>query len=137
MALGALSQPSARYEAIAADGSRLAAHATVSGVHTGEFFGVAATGKTVSWQEVHLFEVRDRRIAGHWMDAALLAAYLQMTGQGQPDGEPPRARRRVTPAGTPPRRALAPQVVGDCRHHTRRVAVYRLRRDRVPGFARP
>ena len=90
MALAALGRLSARYEPIAADGSRLAAHATVSGVHTGEFFGVAATGKTVSWREVHLFEVRDGRIAEHWMDAALLAAYLQMTGRGQPDGEPPR-----------------------------------------------
>jgi predicted ester cyclase len=90
MALGALTNLSARYEPIAAAGSRLAAHATVSGVHSGEFFGVAATGKTVSWQEVHLFDIREGRIAGHWMDAALLAAYLQLTGQGQPDTEPPR-----------------------------------------------
>ena len=89
-AFDALSGLSARYEAIAGDGPRLAAHATVTGVHSGEFFGVAATGRTLSWREVHLFEVRDGRIAGHWMDAALLSAYLQMTGQGQPDAEPPR-----------------------------------------------
>jgi predicted ester cyclase len=90
-ALGALSGLSARYEPIAGDGQRLAAHATVSGVHSGEFFGVAPTGKTLSWREVHLFEVRDGRIAEHWMDAALLSAYVQMTGRGQPDTEPPRA----------------------------------------------
>ena len=90
-ALGALSGLSAQYEPIAGDGQRLAAHATVSGVHSGEFFGVAATGKTLRWREVHLFEVRDGRIAEHWMDAALLSAYLQMTGRGQPDAEPPRA----------------------------------------------
>src|SRR5215469_294838 len=89
-ALDALSGLSARYEPIAGAGRRLAAHATVTGVHSGEFFGVAATGRTLSWREVHLFEVRDGRIAGHWMDAALLSAYLQMTGQGQPDAEPPR-----------------------------------------------
>jgi predicted ester cyclase len=90
-ALAALSGLSARYEPIAGQGQRLAAQATVRGVHTGEFLGVAATGRTLSWREVHLFEVRDGRIAGHWMDAALLSAYLQATGQGQPDAEPPRA----------------------------------------------
>jgi predicted ester cyclase len=90
-ALGALKGLSARYEPVAGDGHRLAAHATVTGVHSGEFFGVAPTGKTLSWREVHLFEVRDGRIAGHWMDAALLSAYLQMTGPGQPDAEPARA----------------------------------------------
>ena len=90
-AFGALSDLSARYEPVAGDGQRLAAHATVSGVHTGEFFGVAPTGKPLSWREVHLFELRDGRIAEHWMDAALLSAFLQMTGQGQPDAEPPRA----------------------------------------------
>src|SRR5215469_577793 len=90
-ALGALSGLSARFEPVAGEGQRLAAHATVCGVHSGEFFGVAATGKTLNWREVHLFEVRDGRIAEHWMDAALLSAYLQMTGRGQPDTEPPRA----------------------------------------------
>ena len=89
-AFDALSGLSARYEPIAGDGPRFAAHATVTGVHSGEFFGVAATGRALSWREVHLFEVRDGRIGGHWMDAALLSAYLQMTGQGQPDAEPPR-----------------------------------------------
>ena len=88
-AFDALSGLSARYEPIAGDGPRFAAHATVTGVHRGEFFGVAATGRALSWREVHLFEVRDGRIGGHWMDAALLSAYLQMTGQGQPDTEPP------------------------------------------------
>jgi predicted ester cyclase len=90
-ALGALSGLSARYELVASEGQRLAAHAVVSGVHSGEFFGVAPTGKALSWREVHLFEIRDGRIAGHWMDAALLSAYLQMAGLGQPDAEPPRA----------------------------------------------
>ena len=89
-ALGALGGLSARFEPVAGEGQRLAAHAVDSGVHSGEFFGVAATGKMLSWREVHLFEVRDGRIAGHWMDAALLSAYLQMTGQGEPDAEPAR-----------------------------------------------
>jgi predicted ester cyclase len=92
-ALDALSGLSARYEPVAGDGQRLAAHATVRGVHTGEFLGIAATGRTLSWREVHLFEVRGGRVAGHWMDAALLSAYLQMTGQGEADAEAPQPVR--------------------------------------------
>lgn len=62
----------------------------MTGVHTGEFLGIAATGRTLSWREVHLFEIRGGRVAEHWMDAALLSACLQITGQGEPDAEAPR-----------------------------------------------
>jgi predicted ester cyclase len=88
MALGALSDLEARFEPVVRNGSRIAAHATVAGTHTGDLFGVAPTGKRLSWREVHVFDVRDGQIAEHWMDAALLAVYMQMIGQGQPDSEP-------------------------------------------------
>jgi predicted ester cyclase len=91
MALQALSNLEARFEPVVANGSRIAAHATVAGVHSGEFFGIAPTGKRLSWREVHVFDVRDGRIAEHWMDGALLAAYRQMIGQAEPDSETPRA----------------------------------------------
>jgi predicted ester cyclase len=96
MALGALSDIEARFDPVVANGSRVAAQATIAGTHSGEFFGVASTGKRLAWREVHAFEVRDGRIVEHWMDAALLAAYMQMMGQGEPDAEPPRA----VPSGT-------------------------------------
>jgi predicted ester cyclase len=95
MALGALSDLEARFEPVLANGSRVAAHATIAGTHSGEFLGVAPTGKRLSWREVHVFDARDGQILEHWMDAALLAAYMQMIGQGEPDGEPP----RTVPAG--------------------------------------
>ena len=44
-ALGALSGLSARHEPVAGEGQRLAAHVVVSGVHSGEFFGVARPGR--------------------------------------------------------------------------------------------
>ena len=89
--LGTLTELETRFEPIFSAGSRIAAHATVSGTHAGVFFGVAPTGKRLSWREVHAFDVRDGEIAEHWMDAALLAVYMQMIGQGEPDGEAPRA----------------------------------------------
>ena len=91
MALGALSDLEARFEPVLANGSRVAAHATIGGVHSGEFFGVAPTGKRLSWREVHVFDAREGQIVEHWMDAALLAAYMQMIGQSEPDSEPSRA----------------------------------------------
>jgi predicted ester cyclase len=102
MALRALSDLEARFEPVLSNGSRIAAHATIAGTHTGEFLSVAPTGKRLSWREVHAFDVRDRQIIEHWMDAALLAAYMQMIGQGGPDGEPPRTvpsgvQRQPTP----------------------------------------
>jgi predicted ester cyclase len=90
MALGALSDLEARFEPVLKDGTRVAAHATIAGTHSGEFVGVAPTGKRLSWREVHVFDARDGQIVEHWMDAALLAAYTQMIGQGEPDREPPR-----------------------------------------------
>jgi predicted ester cyclase len=90
MAVGALSDLEARFEPVLANGSRVAAHATIAGTHSGEFLGVAPTGKRLSWREVHVFDARGGQIIEHWMDAALLAALMQMIGQGEPDREPPR-----------------------------------------------
>jgi predicted ester cyclase len=87
MALSALSDLEARFEPVVQYGSRIAAQATISGAHAGEFFGVAPTDKRLSWREVHAFEVRDGQIVEHWMDAALLSVYMQMIGQGEPDRE--------------------------------------------------
>jgi predicted ester cyclase len=95
MALGALSDLEARFEPVLANGSRVAAHATIAGTHSGEFFGVAPTGKRLSWREVHVFDARDGQIVEHWMDAALLAAYMQTIGQSEPDSEP----SRTVPSG--------------------------------------
>jgi predicted ester cyclase len=95
MALGALSDLEASFEPVLADGSRVAAHARIAGTHSGEFFGVAPTGKRLSWREVHVFDARDGQIVEHWMDAALLAAYMQMIGQSEPESAP----SRTVPSG--------------------------------------
>src|SRR5215472_13616156 len=49
-AFAALSDLSASYEPIAGSGTRFAAHATVTGVHSGgEFFGVGPSGRALRW----------------------------------------------------------------------------------------
>jgi predicted ester cyclase len=61
VALRGLSDLEARFEPVLSDGSRIAAHATIAASHAGEFLGVAATGKRVSWGDVHVhaFDVRN------------------------------------------------------------------------------
>jgi predicted ester cyclase len=90
MALAALDDIEARFEPIAAEGSRVAAQATLAATHTGEFLGVPATGNRLSWREVHVFEVGDGQITEHWMDAGLLAVFMQMAGQAEADPDQPR-----------------------------------------------
>jgi predicted ester cyclase len=69
----ALSSLSAWYQPVAGDGQRLAADATVTDVYSGEFVRVPATSKAPGWREVHLFEIRDGRVAEHWIDATPLS----------------------------------------------------------------
>jgi predicted ester cyclase len=95
MALGALGDIEARFEQVLASGSRVAAHATIAGTHSGAFLGVAPTNRRLSWREVHVFDAPDGQIVEHWMDAALLGAYMQMIGQSEPDSLP----SRTVPSG--------------------------------------
>jgi len=48
------------------DGDRVALRCTARGTHEGEFLGRAPTGRSFAVQQIHLFRVRDGRIAEHW-----------------------------------------------------------------------
>jgi steroid delta-isomerase-like uncharacterized protein len=48
------------------DGDRVALRCTARGTHAGEFLGRPPTGRTFAVQHIHLFRVRDGRIAEHW-----------------------------------------------------------------------
>jgi len=56
-----------------ADGDKVVAYFTVSGVHRGEFMGIAATGLTVSYDEMVIVRFEDGRIVEHWSVADSLA----------------------------------------------------------------
>jgi ketosteroid isomerase-like protein len=50
---------------LVADGDRVAAHFRCSGTHTGEWQGIAATGRRFQdVDEIYLFTVRDGKLAG-------------------------------------------------------------------------
>jgi predicted ester cyclase len=53
---------------ILAEGDLVAVRVQAHGTHTGAPFppGIPATGKAITWKEVHVFRCADGRIAEHW-----------------------------------------------------------------------
>jgi steroid delta-isomerase-like uncharacterized protein len=49
-----------------AEGDQVATRKTMSGTNTGEFAGVPATGRHVTFEYVDIMRVRDGRIVEHW-----------------------------------------------------------------------
>jgi predicted ester cyclase len=58
----------ARWQAddFVAAGDKFAVRVTFSGVHTGDFLGIAPTGKQVTVQHLHFYRVQDGKAAEHW-----------------------------------------------------------------------
>lgn len=52
---------------LVADGDRVAARMTFSGIHRGPLLGVPATGRRVSWTGAAFFTFSDGRIADLWV----------------------------------------------------------------------
>ena len=49
-----------------AEGDKVVARTTMSGTHSGDFFGIAPTGRRVSVVGVHVFRIQDGKVAEHW-----------------------------------------------------------------------
>jgi predicted ester cyclase len=60
---------------VVAEGEKVVIRCTHSGVHTGEFFGMPATGRPFSYNQMHIIRVRDGKGVEHWAvrdDAGLM-----------------------------------------------------------------
>jgi steroid delta-isomerase-like uncharacterized protein len=67
-------------EQVMSDGDLVAIRCTHSGRHTGEFFGIPATGRTFSYKQMHILRFDNGKAAEHWAvrdDATLMR---QLTG---------------------------------------------------------
>jgi steroid delta-isomerase-like uncharacterized protein len=49
-----------------AEGDRVAARITMTGTHTGDFWGMPATGKTVKFTGMYIVRIKDGKIVEHW-----------------------------------------------------------------------
>jgi predicted ester cyclase len=69
---------------VVAEGDTVALYCTHSGTHTGDFFGLPATGRQFSYKQMHMIRIVDGKGVEHWAvrdDASLLR---QLTGEQPP-----------------------------------------------------
>ena len=59
-----------------ADG--VTARSRVSATHTGEFLGIAPTGRRVEWDHVAIVKIKDGRVVGQWAQPDLWGIYTQL-----------------------------------------------------------
>ena len=62
------------------DGDTVALYCMHSGRHTGDFFGLPATGRTFAYRQMHLIRMRGERGAEHWAVRDDAALHRQLTG---------------------------------------------------------
>jgi steroid delta-isomerase-like uncharacterized protein len=69
-------------EDMLADGDRVVTRQTFSGTHRGEWSGVPATGRTVSWAVIDIVRLADGLLVDHWAVADLHGLLAQLTAEG-------------------------------------------------------
>jgi steroid delta-isomerase-like uncharacterized protein len=69
-----------------ADGDKVIHRWTLSGTHQGEFFGVPATGKKVSWPVIAIFRLSGDKIAEMWTQGDSLGMMQQLGAIPAPGG---------------------------------------------------
>lgn len=63
---------------VIAEGDRVAVRLTSSAKQTGEFMGMPPSGKCYEIGEIHIFRLRDGRVAEHWHQADFLGMMRQL-----------------------------------------------------------
>jgi predicted ester cyclase/quinol monooxygenase YgiN len=62
-----------------ASGDRVVERSSAVATHRGALMGAPATNQQVHWTEIHIYRLKDGRIAEHWVEMAMLEL-LQQTG---------------------------------------------------------
>lgn len=71
-------QPRQQLHSILVDGDLVAAHWTLTGVHSAEFAGLPPTGRPVRFDGVDMYRMRAGRMAEHWNVVDLWAFHRQV-----------------------------------------------------------
>ena len=86
------------------EGDRVVQRLLATGTHTGNLFGIPATGRRISWTEIHIGRYEGGKLAEHWGNVDVLGIFQQMgvvpapagAGQSAPTPQPP-----TSVSGTP------------------------------------
>ena len=65
-------------EDMIAEGDRVAVRVTSSARQVGEFMGIPPSGRSYTIGEIHIFRIRDGKIAEHWHQADFLGMMRQL-----------------------------------------------------------
>ncbi len=71
----AFSEQRWQIEDVIAEGDKVVLRCTHSGVHTGDYFGVPATGRTFAYKQMHIIRIVEGKGVEHWAvrdDATLM-----------------------------------------------------------------
>ena len=67
-------------EDVMAEGDKVTARVTMRGTHSGEFQGIAPTGRRVEVRAIDMFRIEGGKIVEHWGHADDPTAFLQAPG---------------------------------------------------------
>lgn len=65
-------------EDLLVDGDKLVERTTAQGTHKGDFNGIPATDKSVTWTEIHIYRVEDGKICELWSEIDMLSLLMQI-----------------------------------------------------------
>lgn len=68
----------ATIDALLADGDHVIERTTARASHTGPFAGIPATGRPVTWTEIHIYRLAGGKIAELWSEIDLLGLMTQI-----------------------------------------------------------
>ena len=66
-------------EDLVATGDKVVERSSAVATHKGALMGAPPTNRKVNWTEIHIYRLKDGRIAEHWAEVAMLEL-LQQTG---------------------------------------------------------
>lgn len=71
------------------EGDLVIERANAKATHKGELVGIPATGRQVTWTELHAYRVRDGQICEVWSEADFLGIMVQLGAVPPPGGDAP------------------------------------------------
>jgi steroid delta-isomerase-like uncharacterized protein len=71
-------------EEMIAEGDLVAVRLTSHGRHAGDFMGMPSSGKEYTIGEIHIFRIRDGKVAEHWREADMLGMLQQLGAMPEP-----------------------------------------------------
>ncbi|MBB3674653.1 ester cyclase [Modestobacter versicolor] len=69
-------------EDMVAEGDQVVTRQTFAGTHRGEWMGVPATGRAVTWAVIDVVRLEDGLLVDHWAVADMLGLRAQLTAEG-------------------------------------------------------